>query len=255
MNKKQTLLEVKNLSVNARNGHERILESISFNCCEHEIVAIVGKSGAGKTTLLRTISGLEDILTGEIRLYGEPIRGPSRERGLVFQQYCVFPWLSVRGNIEFGSKSGTDTNPEAVTNEVNRLIEAIGLYGHQDKWPSQLSGGMQQRVAIARTLAADPQVLLLDEPFGALDALTRIQMQELIKAIFKEMKQGIIIVTHNIHEAVSLADKLLLLGDRPARIVSEWEIPEPRSNKSPTSLSPAKEKIISTVFSLLRRVE
>lgn len=253
MKNEKNLLRIEDVSVGFKQIRKfvEILSSINLTCKIHEIIAIIGKSGSGKTTLLKTIAGLIQPNSGKIYLNDKQISGPSRERGLVFQQYCVFPWLTVRGNIELGSKCGLDTRPEVLSSEIEHLLEATGLTEHQHKWPSQLSGGMQQRVAIARTLAVDPQLLLLDEPFGALDAITRLQMQQLIQSIFKTIKQGILLVTHDIREAVLLADKVALLSGSPATIEELWKVPLPRSSSNPLKLPIEQEKLVNNIFSLL----
>lgn len=254
-NSHQPLLEFRRVTV--RYGPSAlgpvVLEDVSLELGAHEILAIVGKSGAGKTTLLKTAAGLIHPVTGAILVDGSASLGPGRDRGLVFQQYCVFPWLTVRGNIELGSRCGSDTREEVVAAEVHRLLEATKLLDYQDRYPSQLSGGMQQRVAIARTLAADPRVLLLDEPFGALDAVTRIQIQELVRSIFKTIRQGILLVTHDIREAVLLADRIALLSGKPARITAEWKVSQPRASKGPMDLAPVQAALVREVLDLLSR--
>lgn len=254
MRNEKHLLNIANVSVGYQQNYRYVdvLSNINLTCRIHEIVAIIGKSGSGKTTLLKAVAGLVPVHSGTILLDGKPISKPGRERGLVFQEYCVFPWLTVRGNIELGSKCGTDTRHEVVNSEVERLLNATALTEHQNKWPHQLSGGMQQRVAIARTIAADPSLLLLDEPFGALDAITRLQMQKLIQSMFKTIRQGILFVTHDIHEAVLLADKVALLSGSPATIRKVWEIPFARSSSNPLKLPIEQEKVVSEIFILLQ---
>lgn len=247
------LLELRNVTVRYGTPERGslVLKDLDLILGVHEILAIVGKSGAGKTTLLKTVAGLIKPTTGEVLVDGRSALFPGRDRGLVFQQYCVFPWLTVRGNIELGSRCGSDTSNEIVEDEVESLLEATKLLDYQHRYPSELSGGMQQRVAIARTLAADPRVLLLDEPFGALDAITRIQMQELVRSIFKTIRQGILLVTHDIREAVLLADRVGLMSSKPARIVSEWEVPNPRSARGPMDLEAAQSDLVKEILDLL----
>jgi len=254
MTRKNNFLEIQDLSVGYYEEDEYVdvLSKVYLSCNVHEIVAIIGKSGSGKTTLLKAIAGLIPIRDGKVILDGKLVIGSARERGLVFQEYCVFPWLTVRGNIELGSKCGADTRPEVVKDEVERLLKSTGLLEHQYKWPSQLSGGMQQRVAIARTLAADPLLLLLDEPFGALDAITRLQMQELIQSIFEEIKQGILLVTHDIREAALIADKVALLSGSPATTSKVWNVPNPRSSTNPLKLPPEQERVATEIFTLIK---
>ncbi len=215
------LLEVENLMIGYRkeNTKDTVVENICLHCDHREIVSVVGRSGSGKTTLLKAIAGLLPYDAGSIRVEGREIDGPSRERGLVFQHYSNFPWLTVRGNIEFGAHCGVNTSAVSIKAEVEELLDRTGLRLHQGKYPFELSGGMEQRVAIARCLAADPKVLLLDEPFGALDYITRVQMQHLLRSLLKENQQGIVLVTHDIEEAVSLSSRIYVIGGRPASIL------------------------------------
>jgi ABC-type nitrate/sulfonate/bicarbonate transport system ATPase subunit len=189
-----------------------------------EICVLLGPSGCGKSTLLRQIAGLERPTEGEILLDGIPINGPGRERGMVFQKYTSFPWLKVKDNVAYGMRllhfSGKKTQ-----DEVNKWIDAVGLKGFEEYYPDTLSGGMQQRVAIARTLAVGPKVVLMDEPFGALDAQTRSDMQELIKVIRKGTAAAIVFVTHDVDEAVYLGDRIVLMTPRPGIIKQPiWDL-------------------------------
>jgi ABC-type nitrate/sulfonate/bicarbonate transport system ATPase subunit len=222
------------------------LRGISLSCGTGEIVSIVGRSGCGKTTLLRAVAGLKAYDRGSIRVDGREIDGPSKDRGLVFQQYSIFPWLTVSGNIEFGSRCGRPSDD--VEGEVTRLLAATGLQDHSDKYPSALSGGMQQRVAIARALAADPKLLLLDEPFGALDAVTRIQMQVLIRSIFETLRQGILLVTHDMREAVLLSDRIVVLSGSPAEVRAEHCVPNPRQFNNPLHLGAVEESLVMEIY-------
>jgi NitT/TauT family transport system ATP-binding protein len=242
------LLEVDNLSV-FRN-RSQILAGISLSCGEQEILSVLGRSGCGKTTLLKAVAGLVRA-QGEVRIERELLTGPTRKVGLVFQQYCVFPWMTVEENIRFGARCGLNGDSRSIEDEVAELLSATSLATDRAKYPAQISGGMQQRVAIARTLAADPKVLLLDEPFGALDAHTRIRMQELVRGMFSKMHQAVVLVTHDIREAVLLSDRILVLGGKPATIRSEWAVTNPRSAKNPYDLPPEQQQLASDILAIL----
>ncbi|OPX43342.1 aliphatic sulfonates import ATP-binding protein SsuB [Ruminiclostridium hungatei] len=193
-----------------------VLEDINLTVRPGEFISIVGASGCGKSTLLRLIIGLEKNYQGQILHGDKPIKGPSSDRGMVFQQARLFPWLTVEKNIEFGIV-GKLSEVEK-TKIIEEHIELVGLKGFEKAYPHQLSGGMQQRVSIARALVNRPDVLLLDEPFGALDALTRINMQQEILRIWQAEKTTMILVTHDIDEAIYLGDRVLVISNRPGKI-------------------------------------
>jgi NitT/TauT family transport system ATP-binding protein len=202
-----------------RRGDEDIaaLEHVSFDVREKEFVAIVGPSGCGKTTLLRMAAGLEFPTSGSVRIGGREVEGPGPDRAVVFQQFALFPWKTVTENIGFGLKcSGVAAASRSAT--VQRYIELMGLQGHESAYPHQLSGGMQQRVAIARSYALDPDVLLMDEPFGALDAQTRVGMQEELIRLSRVNPRTVLFITHSVEEAVYLADRVVVMSRRPGRI-------------------------------------
>ena len=200
------------------------VDRIGFAVPRNSICVLLGPSGCGKSTILRMIAGLEQPTSGEIALNGHVVQGPGRDRGMVFQAYTSFEWLSVRRNVEFGMK--INGIPRAERRErAERFISLVGLGKFAEAYPSQLSGGMRQRVAIARTLANGPDLLLMDEPFGALDAETRWQMQELMISIAREARTGMVIVTHDIEEAIFLADRIVFLSSHPGRLKEEI-IPE-----------------------------
>jgi ABC-type nitrate/sulfonate/bicarbonate transport system ATPase subunit len=212
-------IEIKGVSKTYRTAHGKPLHALGPIDLEigDEICVLLGPSGCGKSTLLRQISGLERPTEGEILLDGQPINGPGRERGMVFQKYTSFPWLTVQENVAYGMKLlkfGRSKRKE----EGKKWISAVGLDEFKDNYPDTLSGGMQQRVALARTLAVGPKVVLMDEPFGALDAQTRSDMQELIKKIRKETAATIVFVTHDVEEAVYLGDRIVLMTPRPGRV-------------------------------------
>src|SRR5258708_9279818 len=189
-----------------------------------EFRVLLGPSGCGKSTILRIIAGLDQPDSGEVLVNGKPVTGPGRERGMVFQKYTSFPWLTVADNIGYGMKiNGVPDEERRKT--VDRLIEAVGLSGFANVYPATLSGGMQQRVAIARTLAVRPQVILMDEPFGALDAQTRGDMQELLLRIWGETASTILFVTHDVDEAIYLADRIYVLCARPGTIMDDVPVP------------------------------
>jgi len=189
----------------------------SFKVVENEICVILGPSGCGKSTLLRMIAGLETPSGGRLSLDGHEIQGPDRERGMVFQAYTSFDWLSVQRNVEYGMRINGVASAERRT-RARRYLDLVHLTDFADAYPSQLSGGMKQRVAIARTLANEPALLLMDEPFGALDAETRWHMQELLIEIAETERTTIVMVTHDIEEAIFLADKIVFMSRHPGRI-------------------------------------
>ncbi len=199
-----------------------------------EFVAILGPSGCGKSTLLRIVAGLDRPTAGQVLLDGAPVAAPGPDRGMVFQSYTLFPWLTVEGNIRYGLRERG--LPEAQQAEIAaRFIARTGLRGFENHWPRQLSGGMQQRTALARALANDPEILLLDEPFGALDHQTRELMQELLLEIWEEDgrsgsaggRKTVLFVTHDIDEAIFLANRVLVMSARPGRIKAEVPVPLP----------------------------
>lgn len=222
------MLEVKNLTHSF--DSLLVLRDLSFQVEEDVFLAIVGPNGCGKTTLLRLIAGLITPARGEIRLNGGLIRAPGPERGFVFQEYALFPWRDVRRNIEFGLElKGLSRQERGRISE--KYIELTGLTGFEGFSPRQLSGGMKQRVSIARALANNPDLILMDEPFAALDCQTRNAMQEELLHIWQEARKTVLFVTHNVEEAVFLADRILVLSARPGRVCETIvvDIPRPRS--------------------------
>jgi ABC-type nitrate/sulfonate/bicarbonate transport system ATPase subunit len=212
------------------------LRPVSLDVADNDFITVLGPSGCGKSTLLRLVAGLEEPSTGEILLDDVPIRGPGADRGVVFQSYTLFPWLSVRRNICFGLREKGVALAEQ--REISdRFIARMGLQGFEDHYPKQLSGGMQQRVAIARALANDPKILLLDEPFGALDNQTRLLMQELLLDTWEAARKTVLFVTHDIDEAIFMANRVVVFSARPGRIKSEvaTDLPHPRHYTIKTS--------------------
>lgn len=218
-----SILEVRDVSKSfPLGGGEALLavDGISFAVERNSICVLLGPSGCGKSTVLRMMAGLETTTSGEVVIGGNTVKGPGRDRGMVFQAYTSFDWLSVRKNVEFGMKIngvGADERRE----RAEHFIDLVGLGKFADAFPSQLSGGMRQRVAIARTLANDPEVLLMDEPFGALDAETRWLMQELMIDVAEQTSATMVIVTHDLEEAIFLADKIVFLSSHPGRLKEE----------------------------------
>jgi NitT/TauT family transport system ATP-binding protein len=189
-----------------------------------EFRVLLGPSGCGKSTLLRLIAGLDHPDCGEILVNDQPVHGPGRDRGMVFQKYTSFPWLSVADNIGYGLKiNGVPAEKRKET--VGQLVQAVGLSGFENSYPETLSGGMQQRVAIARTLALRPSVILMDEPFGALDAQTRSEMQQLLLRVWDETASTILFVTHDVEEAIFLADRIFIMSAHPGTIVEDVQVP------------------------------
>ena len=204
-----------------------VLGQIDLSVAPGEIVAVLGPSGCGKSTLLRVLAGLEPPDSGRVEENGQPVRGPSHERPMVVQGATLFPWLSLRDNLEWGPRALGNRDAKAV---VDELLEATGLAGAGDQLPRQLSGGMRQRAAIAQVLANSPPLLLLDEPFGALDAQTRLRMQEWLIGLLAHRRTATLLVTHDVEEALLLGHRLLRLSHRPATVVQELalDLPEPR---------------------------
>lgn len=196
------------------------LDDVSVDIQENQVTALIGPSGCGKTTLLRLISGLEYPTRGEVQVYGQSITGPGPERGMVFQAYTSFPWLNVRKNVEHGMR--IQGLPENVIRErTDQFLKLVHLDEFAESYPVQLSGGMKQRVAIARTLAQNPQLLLLDEPFGALDAQVTWEMEEMIVEIIESEDKTVILVTHDIQEAIYLADRIIFFTRQPGKIKAD----------------------------------
>ncbi len=208
-----------------------VFDGISFTVNEGEFVSIIGTSGCGKSTLLNMAAGLADVTAGAIYVDGKPVRGPGLDRGVVFQEFALFPWLTVVGNVAFGLRSLGLSSAER-TARAQKYVELVGLSGFEDYYPYRLSGGMRQRVGLARALAIEPAALLMDEPFGALDAQTRETMQGALSEIWEATKRTILFITHDIREAIYLSDRVIVLSGRPARIALEMrldDLPRPRN--------------------------
>jgi len=208
----------------------QVLDSISFSAGQHEFVCLLGPSGCGKSTLLKMAAGLEAPSSGTVLLDGRIIDAPRRGCSMVFQDYALFPWLSVERNIAFGLDL-QHLDSETISQSVARLIQLVGLAGFEKSLPSQLSGGMKQRVALARALALAPQVLLMDEPFGALDSFTRMTMQEELIKLWQQRPFTVLFVTHDIEEAVYLADRIVVMTPRPGRVKTIVPVPLARPRR------------------------
>jgi ABC-type nitrate/sulfonate/bicarbonate transport system ATPase subunit len=212
------------------------LENISLDVGDNEFSVIVGPSGCGKTSLLRLVAGLIEPSEGAIYLDSQRVRGPGKDRGMVFQSYTLFPWLTVQDNVEFGLRIGRV--PALQRREIaRRFIAQVGLEGFEGLYPKQLSGGMMQRVALARALANDPAILLMDEPFGALDSQTRSLMQELLLEIWQQSHKTVLFITHDIDESILLGDHVYVMTARPGRMkeLVEIDLPRPRTADMLTS--------------------
>lgn len=228
LKERPVVLEVKHLGKTfaTRQGETVALQDLNFRTHRREFVCVIGPSGCGKSTLIRILAGLEGHTSGEALLDGKPIMGPGPERGMVFQGYTLFPWLTVKRNIMFGLVN-TVGKLEAES-QARQWIELVGLDRFANAYPHQLSGGMKQRVAIARALANQPRILLMDEPFGALDAQTRARMQAYLLEIWKNIDVTILFITHDLDEAIYLADRILVLKANPGAVQELIEVPVPR---------------------------
>src|SRR5450432_2891083 len=264
MPERTTKITLRNVSRSFRSpSGERIqaLENINFDVEDvysadgkdiGEFRVLLGPSGCGKSTILRLIAGLDHPDSGEVLVNGVVVTGPGRDRGMVFQKYTSFPWLTVSQNVEYGLKiNGVPEQERRQT--VAHLIEAVGLAGFEKSYPDTLSGGMQQRVAIARTLALRPSVVLMDEPFGALDAQTRADMQELLLRIWGESASTVLFVTHDVDEAIYLADRIYVLCARPGTIMEDVPVPFGRPRDPSMKQSQQFRDLQQHVLACLRR--
>ena len=207
----------------------KALDGVDLDIGENEFLSLVGTSGCGKSTLLSIVAGLEPHDTGRVLVDGQPVEGPGLDRGVVFQSYTLFPWLTARGNVEFALKAA-GMKGGAATDTARQHLALVGLDGFENAYPRELSGGMKQRVAIARALSYRPKMLLMDEPFGALDALTRHHMQELLTRIWERHRLTVLFITHDVEEAVYMSDRVAVMSNRPGRIkeVIDIDLDRPR---------------------------
>lgn len=229
---REVILEVKNLGkyYPGNGSSTEALRNINFQVHRRELVCVIGPSGCGKSTLIRILAGLENHSSGEVLLDGKPVTGPGRDRGMVFQGYSLFPWLTVKRNVMFGPEMSGHSRITAES-KAQQWLGLVGLNAFADAYPHQLSGGMRQRVAIARALVNEPRILLMDEPFGALDAQTRAKMQSHLLDIWKNLDITVLFITHDLDEAIYLADRILVLKAHPGEVqeVIEVAVPRPRS--------------------------
>ncbi len=228
------------------------LEAFDLRVAEHEVACIVGPSGCGKTTLLNMIAGFEEPSAGTLTVRGVPISGPSPERSVVFQQAALFPWLNVWDNIVLGPKMRGVRIPRNLRPIPCRVLESVGLSGFEKHFPYQLSGGMRQRVQIARVLVASPDVILMDEPFGSLDAQTRIVMHEVLLRIWAEYKPTIFFITHDVEEALILADQIYVMSRRPGRVKAQIRVPFARPRHYDLIGNPEFAALRTKVVGMLR---
>jgi NitT/TauT family transport system ATP-binding protein len=229
LKERPVILEVRDLVKTYESGHGPVvaLDRVSFRAHRRELLCVIGPSGSGKSTLARILAGLDELSSGAVLVDGKPIDGPGTDRLMIFQELGLFPWLTVRGNVEFGMKMKGIGKAER-EEKIDQYLRLVHLSQFKDSYTHQLSGGMRQRVALARALATEPDVLLMDEPFAALDAQTRDLLHDELERIWDETGRTIIFVTHNVREAVRLGDRVALLTFRPGRVKREFDIDLPR---------------------------
>jgi NitT/TauT family transport system ATP-binding protein len=246
-------ITIKDLGVvfNAGGNTVEAVSSVSMDVKPGEFVSLIGPSGCGKSTLLNIVAGFVKATSGDALLDGAPIRGPGSDRGVVFQQYSLFPWLSVRKNVEFGLKMKGVPAAQRVP-QARTLLGLAGLLAFENHYPDQLSGGMKQRVGIVRALATSPQVLLMDEPFGALDAQTRVVMQEILTNMWQQFRISVLFVTHDIDESIFLSDKIYVMTARPGRIKAEIKVPLPRPRTPEMTYTPEFIGLVQQLKALIR---
>jgi NitT/TauT family transport system ATP-binding protein len=239
LKQRPVILEVKGLGkeFETPKGTVTALKDINFKTHKREFVCVIGPSGCGKSTLIRILAGLETPSSGQMLLDGKEVHGPGPDRGMVFQGYTLFPWLTVKKNVMFGLQMSGHTN-ETSEEEALQWIDLVGLSKFAESYPHQLSGGMKQRVAIARALANQPRILLMDEPFGALDAQTRAKMQSYLMEIWKNIDITVLFITHDLDEAIYLADRILVLKAHPGEVQELIEVPVPQPRSPDQLLSP-----------------
>lgn len=239
LKQRDVILEVKNLgkTYKTAKGEVTALKGVNFKTHRRELVCVIGPSGCGKSTLIRILAGLESHTSGNVLLDGKPVEGPGRDRGMVFQGYTLFPWLTVKRNVMFGLRMN-NAGAEEAAREADLWLELVGLEKFANAYPHELSGGMKQRVAIARALVNQPRILLMDEPFGALDAQTRCKMQGHLLDIWRNIDVTILFITHDLDEAIFLADRILVLKAHPGEVQELIEVPVPRPRSVDQFVSP-----------------
>jgi len=236
---REVILEVKDLNkvYTTAKGETVALKNVNFKTHRREFVCVIGPSGCGKSTLIRILAGLEPHTSGDVLLDNKPVNGPGRDRGMVFQGYTLFPWRSVKQNVMFGLEMNGVNKSEAAL-EADLWLELVGLEKFANAYPHELSGGMKQRVAIARALVNQPRILLMDEPFGALDAQSRCKMQAHLLEIWRNIDITILFITHDLDEAIFLADRILVLKAHPGEVQELIEVPVPRPRSAEQFVSP-----------------
>ncbi len=234
-----------------RTGSMEAVQSVSLHVEPGEFVSLIGPSGCGKSTLLNAVAGFIEPSAGTLTVDGKTIHGPGPDRGVVFQQYSLFPWMTVRKNVEFGLKMHGMARMEREC-QARTLLGLAGLLSFENHYPDQLSGGMKQRVGIVRALATSPQVLLMDEPFGALDAQTRVVMQEILTNMWQRLRISVLFITHDIDEAIFLSDRIYVMTARPGRIKAELAVELPRPRTPAMMASPEFITLVQTVRALIR---
>ncbi len=241
LRERPVILEVRDVvkHFDSPQGQMVALDRVSFKTHRREFLCVIGASGCGKSTLARLLAGLEELSSGEILLDARPVAGPGPDRGMVCQTYTLFPWLTVLRNVMFGLELSRGVSAITAKSEAQEWIELVGLTEFADLYPHQLSGGMKQRVAIARALANRPRILLMDEPFSALDAQTRAQMQSYLLQIWRQVDITIVFITHDLDEAIYLADRVLVLDAKPGRVRELMEVAVPRPRSPGQFLSPS----------------
>ena len=244
-------LEKVNKIYNGRNGQIHALCDIDLDVATGEFITVLGPSGCGKSTLLHLLGGFESHTSGTMTLGGEPILGAGRDRGMVFQHATLFPWRTIEGNVAWPLEANGQRRKQARL-AARELLDLVGLAGFNDSYPNELSGGMRQRAAIARTLALSPKMLLMDEPFGALDSQTRELMQEELNRIWEQAKLTVVFITHDINEAVFLGDRVVVLSSRPGRVISDVPITLERPRNDDTKRDPAFLEYHHKFWSLIR---
>ncbi len=236
---------------NAGSAVVEAVSSVTMNVKPGEFVSLIGPSGCGKSTLLNIVAGFVQPTSGSALVDGEAIKGPGSDRGVVFQQYSLFPWLTVRKNVEFGLKMKGVPVAQRVP-QARTLLGLAGLLAFENHYPDQLSGGMKQRVGIVRALATSPQMLLMDEPFGALDAQTRVVMQEILTNMWQQFRISVLFVTHDIEESIFLSDKIYVMTARPGRIKAEIRVPLPRPRTPEMTYSTEFIGLVQQLKALIR---
>lgn len=247
------LIDARNVGVifGGNGGDVVAVQDVSIHVQPGEFVSLIGPSGCGKSTLLSIVAGFVRPTRGVATLDGKPITRPGSDRGVVFQQYSLFPWLTVRKNVEFGLKmAGADIDKRDTT--ARSLLDLAGLQAFENHYPDQLSGGMKQRIGIVRALAASPQVLLMDEPFGALDSQTRVVMQEILTNIWQQFGISVLFVTHDIEESIFLSDRIYVMTARPGRVKAEIDVPLPRPRTAEMTDMPEFISLVHELKGLIR---